>query len=139
MTRREFSVALAGVVASPALVPVCLPVVILKAIAGVRLPEILTITTKFPEEMRGGLLELRTYQASGSRMGALAGEFSSIFSRAGICPLSQEIIGAGLTYLIPFENLTARDRAWTGVNADPEWASACLHFQSYQFALYEVV
>jgi len=47
--------------------------------------------------------------------------------------------GGNLTYFIPFENLTARDRAWTAVNADPQWMAARDQFQSYHFALYRSV
>jgi len=47
--------------------------------------------------------------------------------------------GPNLTYLIPFENLTARDQAWTAVNADPQWIGARAQFQSYHFGLYRSV
>jgi hypothetical protein len=139
MTRREFSIAMAGSAALPALVsgdPS--PVVILKAIAGARLPETLAIRTTTDvscavEEMREGLWELRTYRGGAP---ALASEFAEVFPRAGIHPLLREITGGNLTYLIPFENLTARDRAWTALNADPQWISARSRFQSYHFGLY---
>ena len=109
-------------------------VVILKAIAGVRLPATLAITTTSPDEMREGLWELRTYRGAAP---VLASHFASVFPRAGIRPLSTEKrTAANLTYLIPFENLTARDRAWTALNADPEWTRARARFQSYHFGLY---
>ena len=47
--------------------------------------------------------------------------------------------GPNLTYLIPFENLTARDQAWTAVNADPQWIGARAQFQAYHFGLYRSV
>jgi hypothetical protein len=130
MTRREFSASLAGLVALPGFV------VTLHAIAGARLPATLSITIALPDDKLDGLWELRTYRSSESRPAALAQEFASIFARAGIRPLSVTAEGPNLTYLIPFENLTARDRAWTAVTADPKWAAASPRFQSYQFGLY---
>ena len=59
-------------------------------------------------------------------------------SRAGIRTLLWETAGENLTYLIPFEDLTARDRAWTAVNTDPQWMSVRSHFQSYHFGLYRL-
>ena len=134
MTRREFST-IAGVLVFPGFIPGHpSQVVILQAIAGVRLPATLAITTTSPDEMREGLWELRTY----TKAPALAHHFAAIFPRAGIRPLLRRMAGDDLTYLIPFENLTARDRAWTALNADPEWARARALFRSYHFGLYEV-
>ena len=130
MTRREFSFSLAGLFASPG------SVVTLHAIAGARLPARLKLAIPLPDDRRDGLWELRTYRTSESRPAALADEFADIFPSAGIYPLSTTTDGPSLTYLIPFENLTARDRAWTAVNADPKWAGATPRFQSYQFGLY---
>jgi hypothetical protein len=138
MTRRAFSVALAGVGALPVLGDPS-RVVILKAIAGARLPATFTITTNSPEKMRQGVWELRSYRASESQTALLAIKFAAVFPRAGIRPLLGETDGPNLTYLIPFENLTARDRAWTTLNADLEWISARPPFQSYHFGLYKVV
>jgi hypothetical protein len=137
MTRRGFSVGLAGGIFG---LPRCLAgelrtVVRLKAIAGARLPETLAITTDSPEKMREGVWELRTYQGAAP---ALASHFAGVFPRAGIRPVLQGIAGEKLTYLIPFENLTARDRAWTALNADPRWIRARPQFQSYHFGLYRV-
>ena len=132
MTRREFSLSFAGLVALPG------SVVTLRAIAGARLPATLTIGIPLPHDRLEALWELRTYRSSESRAAVLAEEFADIFSRAGIHPLSATRDGANLNYLIPFENLTARDRAWTSVNADPKWADSRPGFQSYQFGLYRV-
>jgi NIPSNAP len=132
MTRREFSVSLAGLVALPSFG------VTLHAIAGARLPATLTIGIPLPDDKLEALWELRTYRISESRPAALAEEFASIFPRAGIHPLLVTANGPNLTYLIPFGDLTARDRAWTSVNADPKWADARPRFQSYQFGLYRV-
>jgi len=135
MTRREFSISFAGLVASPAFASSdASQVVILTAIAGARLPDTLAITTNSPEELRRGLWELRTYRGAAP---ALASHLARVFPRLPD-PL-QNNDGENLTYFIPFENLTARDRAWTAVNADPEWIGARAQFQSYHFGLYRSV
>jgi hypothetical protein len=137
MTRREFSIALAGCAAVPTLVSGrSSPVVILGAIAGAHLPQTLAITTDFPEKFRQGLWELRTYRGANP---ALASHAASTFPSAGIRPLLSESNGRNLTYLIPFEDLTARDRAWTLVNADARWIRARTQFQSYGFGLYRAL
>jgi hypothetical protein len=137
MTRREFSAALAGATAIPAFASGRPSrVVILKAIAGVRLPETLAITTNSPEELRRGLWELRTYRGAGP---ALANHLASVFPRAGIRAALQNTDGGDLTYFIPFENLTVRDQAWTAINADPQWIGARAQFRSYHFGLYRSV
>jgi len=132
MTRREFSISLAGLAALPSLG------VTLHAIVGARLPATLTIGIPLPDDKLEALWELRRYRTRESHSGALAEEFTGILGRAAIHPLSTTIDGPCFTYLIPFENLTDRDRAWTSVNADPRWAGARARFQSYQFGLYRV-
>jgi hypothetical protein len=141
MTRREFSAALAGVTAIPPFVcGSASAVIILEAIAGSRLPATLAITTNSPEKLRRGLWELRTYRGAAP---AMASHLASVFRRVGIRPLLQDNLrqkdGENLTYFVPFENLTARDRAWTAVSADPQWISARTQFQSYHFGLYRSV
>jgi hypothetical protein len=130
MTRREFSIALAGSVAIPGFPS---RVVTFRAIAGVHLPETLTIATNSPEEIGDGVWELRTYRAAWP---SLANHFAAVFPRAGIHPFLQRTEGADLTYLIPFENLTARDRAWTTLTADPAWIPLRHAFHSYGLGLY---
>lgn len=136
MTRRSFSSAALAVIAFPEF-----PsgdssrVVILKAIAGARLPATLVITTKSPEKLRPGLWELRTYRMAAR---ALASDLAEVFPRAGIRPLLSETDGPNLTYLIPFDNLAARESAWTAVNADPAWNHARTDFRSYHFGLYRL-
>ena len=134
MTRREFSIALAGSATLPAFAsndPA--RVVILKAIAGASLPETLAIRTNSPQTLRRGVWELRTYRGAAPALGS---HLAQVLPRAGIRPLLREIAGENLTYLIPFEDLTARERAWTAVNADPQWIRARTRFQSYHFGLY---
>ncbi len=77
------------------------------------------------------IFELRVYHSpSWSQLRALherfAGPETKIFARVGVHPLfySSTIAGANmpnLTYLIPFENLAAREKAWDAFSADPEW------------------
>ena len=141
MTRREFSAAFAGVSALPFFARGdASPVVILEAIAGAHIPATLAIPTDSPETLRRGLWELRTYQGAAP---ALAGHIARVFPRAGIRPFLKDLLhdkgGENLTYFIPFENLTARDLAWTAVNADSQWIQARVQFQSYHFGLYRSV
>jgi hypothetical protein len=90
-------------------------------------PEIASIeTAKKPR-----VFELRTYHSPTWRqLGALhqrfAGREIPIFHRNGIHPLlyTSTVFGANLpnlTYLIPFEDLAAREKAWTAFGADEEW------------------
>jgi hypothetical protein len=55
-----------------------------------------------------------------------AGAEVAIFHRVGIHPVlySSTLVGPSmpnLTYLIPFESLAAREKAWAAFAADPEW------------------
>jgi hypothetical protein len=137
MTRRAFSVALGGSAAFPGFASGdALPVVTLQAIAGARLPATLTITITSPEKIQRSLWELRTYRTTAPW---LAAHLADVFPSAGIRPFLKETSGADLTYLIPFENLTARDRAWTLLNTDPKWTKVRPQFQSYNFGLYRTV
>jgi hypothetical protein len=77
------------------------------------------------------VFELRTYHSPTERqLRALherfAGPEIKIFHRIGIHPVlySFTLIGANkpnLTYLIPFDDLAAREKAWAAFGADPEW------------------
>jgi len=77
------------------------------------------------------LFELRVYHSPTWRqLKALherfAGPEIQIFHRVGVNPVlySSTLFGANmpnLTYLIPFENLAAREKAWEAFAADPEW------------------
>src|SRR5579872_1692447 len=111
MTRREFSAAFACVTALPALASSdASRVVTLTAIASAHLPATLAITTDSPEELCRGLWELRTYRGAAP---PLASYLARVFPRAGIRAALQNTDSENLTYFIPFENLTARDQAWT--------------------------
>jgi len=77
------------------------------------------------------VFELRVYHSPTVRQAkALHQRFSGaevkIFHRVGINPLfySTTVFGAArpnLTYLIPFDTLAAREKAWDAFSADPEW------------------
>ena len=82
-----------------------------------------------PESPR--IFELRTYHSPTARQRrALDARFSGaeikIFHRVGVHPVfySSTVFGANrpnLTYLIPFDNLAAREKAWNAFGADEEW------------------
>ncbi len=77
------------------------------------------------------IFELRTYHSPTWRqLRALHERFAGpevrIFHRVGVHPVlySTMIMGQNmpnLTYLIPFDNLAAREKAWAAFGADPEW------------------
>jgi hypothetical protein len=78
-----------------------------------------------PDHQRGGIFELRTYHAPRwrDRPPAAAG---AALRRAGVNPiLTASAVGEHLprfTYLVPFENLPARQEAWDRLDADSEWS-----------------
>ena len=91
-------------------------------------PEIVT-PSEPPKTPR--LFELRVYHSPTWRqLKALherfAGPEIQIFHRVGVNPVlyTSTLFGANmpnLTYLIPFESLAAREKAWEAFAADPEW------------------
>ena len=80
---------------------------------------------------KGRIYELRTYHSpTWKQLAALherfAGPEIKIFHRSGIHPIlyTETVVGANmpnLTYLIPFDNLAAREKAWEAFQADAEW------------------
>jgi hypothetical protein len=80
---------------------------------------------------RPRIFELRVYHSpTWNQLAALherfAGSEIKIFHRSGVHPLlySQTLAGPNmpnLTYLIPFDSLAAREKAWDAFSADPEW------------------
>jgi hypothetical protein len=84
---------------------------------------------KQPEKPR--IFEMRTYHSPTMRQRkALDERFGGpeikIFHRSGIFPVfyTSTVFGPNkpnLTYLIPFENLAEREKAWSVFGADPEW------------------
>lgn len=85
----------------------------------------------FPEAKPLRAFELRLYHSPTERqLKALherfAGPETKIFHRNGVHPLlySSTVIGPhkpNLVYLTPFDDLTAREKAWVAFGADPEW------------------
>ncbi|MCZ2074394.1 MAG: NIPSNAP family protein [Bryobacteraceae bacterium] len=77
------------------------------------------------------IFELRVYHSPTFRqLRALHERFAGpeirIFNRVGVHPIlyTSGLTGQNLpnlTYLIPFENLAAREKAWQAFSADPEW------------------
>jgi hypothetical protein len=77
------------------------------------------------------IFELRVYHSPTWRqLKALHERFAGpeirIFHRSGVHPVlyTSTVAGANmpnLTYLIPFESLAAREKAWAAFGADPEW------------------
>jgi hypothetical protein len=77
------------------------------------------------------IFELRVYHSPTWRqLSALherfAGPEMQIFHRVGVHPIlyTSTLIGPNrpnLTYLIPFDNLAAREKAWDAFASDPEW------------------
>ena len=77
------------------------------------------------------IFELRVYHSPTWRqLRALHERFAGpeirIFHRVGVHPVlySSTVIGPhmpNLTYVIPFESLDAREKAWAAFGADPEW------------------
>ncbi len=75
--------------------------------------------------------EMRTYHPQTSRqlrylLERFSGAEINIFHRSGVNPLfySTTVFGdlrPNLTYLIPFDSLAAREKAWAAFSADPEW------------------
>jgi hypothetical protein len=99
----------------------------------ITLLEAASFSPEISEEKRDArrYFELRVYHSnSRAILHALherfAGPETRIFARSGIHPVlyGNTVIGAdvpNLTYLIPFDSLGARGKAWDTFNADPEW------------------
>jgi len=91
-------------------------------------PEIVPLD---PPPQTPRVFELRVYHSPTYRqLNALHERFSGaeikIFHRSGVHPLfyTSTVIGPNmpnLTYLIPFADLAAREKAWNAFGADPEW------------------
>ena len=89
------------------------------------------IVTPDPPPKSPRIFELRVYHSpTYKQLQALHDRFEGpeikIFHRVGVHPVlySSTIIGPNmpnLTYLIPFDDLAAREKAWNAFSADPEW------------------
>jgi hypothetical protein len=77
------------------------------------------------------IFEIRTYHSPTARQAKLlherfAGAEIKIFHRSGVNPIlyGSTVFGANrpnLTYVIPFDTLAAREKAWAAFGADEEW------------------
>ncbi len=84
-----------------------------------------------PPPKKPRLFEIRQYHSPTWRqLGFLHERFKgpeiAIFHRVGVHPIlyTQTVVGPNmpnLTYVIPFEDLAAREKAWDAFGADPEW------------------
>jgi hypothetical protein len=88
----------------------------------------------FEKREKSRFFELRVYHSpTRSQLRAVherfAGPETKIFARSGIHPVlyTSTLFGPNmpnLTYLIPFESLGAREKAWDTFQADPDWVKA---------------
>jgi hypothetical protein len=84
-----------------------------------------------PSGEKPRVFELRVYHSpTWKQLAALhrrfAGPEIKIFHRVGVQPIlyTETVIGQNmpnLTYLTPFQDLAAREKAWSAFGADPEW------------------
>lgn len=78
------------------------------------------------------IYELRIYEVCPGRLNALHQRFQNhtlrLFERHGIKPVAfwEDVIGISnrLTYVLAWEDLAHRERAWNAFQADPEWQAA---------------
>lgn len=79
------------------------------------------------------IYELRIYTANPGKMGALTARFRDhtckLFERHGITNVGYWMNTIGgrsdeLWYMIGFEDMAHRDKAWAAFAADPEWQAA---------------
>jgi hypothetical protein len=77
--------------------------------------------------------ELRIYTAHPGKMGALLARFrdhtTALFEKHGIVNVGYWLNAIGgrsdeLVYILGYEDLAQRDRAWAAFQADPDWKKA---------------
>jgi hypothetical protein len=83
------------------------------------------------ENRAARIFEIRTYEspnekASDRKVKMFDDAEIAIFRRNGMLPVffGQTVIGAGqpsLTYMLAFDDLAARDKAWSAFGKDPDW------------------
>jgi hypothetical protein len=89
---------------------------------------------EIPPEREGGgshIFELRTYESPNEKAGARKVKMFddaeiAIFRRSGMRPVffGQTMIGANqpsLTYMLAYDDMEAREKAWSAFGKDPEW------------------
>jgi hypothetical protein len=82
-------------------------------------------SVRFPAASASSLFEVRTWHAPAWR-GGQATEVSSVLRRLGIDPIVAGATVAGehlprFTYVVPFESLAARQKAWDRLDSDAQW------------------
>jgi NIPSNAP len=85
------------------------------------------------------VFEWRSYHSLAfSRLKALQ---CKIFPRVGIHPVlyANGPDVPNFAYLIPFDNLAAREKAWAAFGADPEWITAQKESSAMQISLWKVM
>lgn len=78
------------------------------------------------------IYELRIYETVPGRIGALNNRFRNVtlkmFERHGIKPVAfwEDVIGISnrLTYVLAWEDMAHRERAWNAFQVDPDWVAA---------------
>jgi NIPSNAP protein len=86
-------------------------------------------SVRFPAESafaKSGLFEVRTWHAPAWQRGP-ALEVGSVLNRIGIDPIVAGAMVAGehlprFTYVIPFDDMAARQQAWDRLDGDAQWA-----------------
>jgi hypothetical protein len=166
MNRRRFNAALAGLAAAAGLrasapveprfyrierfrsgrppIPARVPAMVLTAEVAPYLPETLVIAgplrlapegaifleaAEEPFTRWDGVFELRTYRTNSP---AFARSLHALLPSAGIEP----VLRGHSTYLIRFESLTAREKAWNALHATRAWKHLRDQIGSYRFSLY---
>ena len=95
-------------------------------------PSVPQVETGAPAEGRGGrTFELRTYESDNEetllRKIKMFGEGEvAVFRKNGLQPVffGEALVGPNLprlTYMVAYENMAGRDKAWSAFGADPEW------------------
>jgi hypothetical protein len=125
ITRRLFVSALAGVVVAPA------GWIRLDAIVAAHMPQSLLVKDAASlgiSHRDPRIFQLREYDS------CVASHLRSILRRHGIHPAGTW----GTAFLIPFDSLSAREKAWRSLAADPEWATVRIQSTVGQLAIYRV-
>ena len=111
------------------------PVIVMEALAAQHMPQVMVAIGFDPQpewtsimatdEENPRIFELRVYDSpSWNQLRDL--HESKIFQRVGVRPIFHSLPLAGtdmpnLTYLVPFDNLASREKAWDAFSADAEW------------------
>jgi hypothetical protein len=120
MTRRTFAAAIAASAAGVG------DRVVLEALYGERLPATLRISRRRLGDHP--YFELRIYRGESS----LHGSLEDVFKQAQLRPAAL----APLRFLLPFDSLQQRARAWDRLNSDPQWVALRKHLRLCETTIY---